>query len=154
MFVRMCQLWHSSPVAKWLARYWAMDRASYARVTGRRKRLRVPTRVLILENEMILSAGIEQLLRNAAAIEVHGLQPDSQNRILETIRQLKPDTVILNRQSTFTNALELLYFFEGDYPEQIIEISPQSEQVQVYERHWLTIRHISELTTIISSYQP
>lgn len=131
-----------------------MDRASYARVTGRRKRLRVPTRVLILENEMILSAGIEQLLRNAAAIEVHGLQPDSQNRILETIRQLKPDTVILNRQSTFTNALELLYFFEGDYPEQIIEISPQSEQVQVYERHWLTIRHISELTTIISSYQP
>ena len=131
-----------------------MDRASYARVTGTRKRLRVPTRVLILENEMILSAGIEQLLRNAAAIEVHGLQPDSQNRILETIRQLKPDTVILNRQSTFTNALELLYFFEGDYPEQIIEISPQSEQVQVYERHWLTIRHISELTTIISSYQP
>ncbi|MBP8001382.1 MAG: response regulator transcription factor [Chloroflexi bacterium] len=154
MFVRMCQLWHASPVAKWLAQYGAKAPTRYARMPDPPKRLRVPIRVLILDNEMILSAGIEQLLRNAAAIEVHGLQSDSQNRILETIHQLKPDTVILNRQSTLTNALELLYLFRGDYPEQIIEVNPQSEQVQVYERHWLTIRHISELTIIIGSYQP
>lgn len=154
MFVRMCQLWRASPIAKWLAHYGAKAPASYARMPDTPKRLRVPIRVLILDNEMILSAGIEQLLRNAAAIEVHGLQSDSQNRILETIHQLKPDTVILNRQSTLTNALELLYLFEGDYPEQIIEVNPQSEQVQIYERHWITIRHISELTIIIGSYQP
>lgn len=84
------------------------------------KRLRVPIRVLILDNEMILSAGIEQLLRNAATIEVHGLQSDSQNRILETIHQLKPDTVILNRQSTLTNALELLYLLEP-LPKQLLK---------------------------------
>lgn len=123
-------------------------------MVGIPKRFRASTRVLVLDNEHVLSAGIETLLRNAAAIEVHGLQLDSQHRILETIHRLKPATIILDKHSTLTNALELLHLFDGDYPEQIIEISSQTEQVQVYERHWITIRHISELTTIIGSYKP
>ena len=149
MIARMRQLLVSSLWAKKLTHY-LVGTWPELPVTQERRRCFPPSVVLIVENETLLGAGIENLLRDAAAVEVHGIQPDSANRLLEAIRQLKPDTVILDKQSTLLNALQLLDFFDGDYPEQIIEMNPQTELVQIYQRHWVAIKQIAELAVIIT----
>lgn len=96
------------------------------------------TRVLIVDNQGIMGAGMEKLLSKDPSLEVYGITTDSETTLVQNISRLQPDTIILTLESqgtTPTRLLEVLYNY-GRL--RIILVSVNSNTFEVYEKQQIT----------------
>lgn len=106
-------------------------------------------RVLVVENQLLLGAGIQKFLSDEADFEVIGSSPSDQLDLVREIRQLRPDVVFLDIDSRLADAIDLLNFLE-DFPDlRVILVSTDHDRIQIYTRREVLIHHPTDLFGII-----
>lgn len=91
-------------------------------------------RVLIIGNQGMMGAGLEHLLSNEAALDVFGIEAYPEPLLLEQIRHIQPDTIILVSDSQPTRPGWLFDQLANYGRLRIISVNSQSNIFDVYER--------------------
>ena len=107
------------------------------------------SRVLIVENQRLLGAGLQALLTENSDLDIIGVSPSNQIELVRKIRQLQPDVVFLSEGSRLTNAVDLLALLE-DYPRlRVVVISANDHLVRIYDQQQVLIKPANQLLNII-----
>ncbi len=102
-------------------------------------------RVLITNNQSMMGAGLEHLLSGEQALDVFGVEAPSEEALLEKIRQIQPDVVILDAASPVTNVCRLLEAL-GDYGRlRVIKISAENNDLDVYDKKRIAVQNQNSL---------
>jgi DNA-binding NarL/FixJ family response regulator len=106
-------------------------------------------RVLIVEPEQLLGAGLVRLLGGEPKLQVVGVSPAGEAGLLTEICQAQPDVVILDKASPLAASLKLPTLL-GDYPQlKVILASAEDNVVGVYALRRVLVNHVADFIGII-----
>lgn len=108
-------------------------------------------RVIVVGNQSIMGAGMEELLSSEPFFEVVGTSTNSETALVQIISRLQPDIIVSILESkgpTPTRLLELLF----DYGSlRIVLVSMESNVLEVYEKKQIIT---NEWTTLMGQIKP
>ena len=105
-------------------------------------------RVLIVENELLLGAGIEHLLAGEADLNVRGIARADEAVLLEEIKLSQPDVVILDEATCLTDPMKLLAHLQ-DHPRlRVIVVSANDNVVQIFDKQQVLVNQTSDLASL------
>jgi DNA-binding NarL/FixJ family response regulator len=102
-------------------------------------------RVLIVDNQGLMGAGMEKLLSEEPSLEVFGITTESETALVQNISRLQPDIIILILESQETTPIRLLELLLDYGRLRIIRVSLNSNMFEVYEKQqmitnsWVTL---------------
>jgi len=106
-------------------------------------------RILIVENQTLLGAGVHRLLRDETGLEVRGTSPLDQTELIQDIRRFQPDIVIMDKVSHLITPLNLLAALENHSQLQVIVVSADDNQVCVYDKRQLLVQQAADFLDMI-----
>jgi DNA-binding NarL/FixJ family response regulator len=96
------------------------------------------TRVLIVDNQGIMGAGLEKLLSEEPSLEVYGTSTKRETTLLQEIWHFQPDIIILTAESKGTSPTWLLNLLKDYGGVRIILISMDQNVFEVYDKQQIT----------------
>jgi DNA-binding NarL/FixJ family response regulator len=106
-------------------------------------------RVLVVENQILMGAGIQILLGGQADLEVMGIAPCDQAELAREIRRWRPDLVVVNKDSQYVDPTKLLATLQG-YPKlRLVVVSANDNRVCVYDKQQVLTNGARDLLGII-----
>jgi DNA-binding NarL/FixJ family response regulator len=106
-------------------------------------------RVLVVENQSLLGAGVENLLSQETHLKVRGVSPRDEAELLGAIRLFQPDVIVLDG-SLEPHISACLLDHVADYPKvRLVQISLEGTLVQVYERHQVPIMDATDFLRLV-----
>jgi DNA-binding NarL/FixJ family response regulator len=102
-------------------------------------------RVLVIDNQGIMGAGMEKLLAGDQALEVIGVATLNEQTLVQEIWQLQPDTIILTLESEVINPYRLLEVLQDYGHLRIILASVNSNVMDIYDRQQITANNPGSL---------
>ena len=106
-------------------------------------------RVLIVENQTLLGAGVHSLVGDETGLEVRGISPHDHTELIRDIESFQPDIVILNKVSQLMAPLNLLAALENHTQLQLIVVSADDNRVCIYDKRQLLVKRAADLVDII-----
>jgi len=106
-------------------------------------------RILIVENQLLLGAGLQNLLSDEADLDVIGISPRNQLELVREIRQRQPDIVFLDEDSHLTDAIDLLTFLEDFHELQLIVVNANDHVVRIFNKQEIRLSRSTALFGII-----
>ena len=107
-------------------------------------------RVLIVENQTLLGAGVHSLLGDETGLEIRGISPHDQTELIEDIGRFQPDVLIVNKGSHLIAPLNLLAALENHSRVQVIVVSADDNQVCIYDKRQLVVKRAGDFRDMIS----
>lgn len=106
-------------------------------------------RVLILENQLLVGAGIQVLLGGEADLDVIGISLLHPEELAQLINKAEPDVIVLDEVSHLARLTALLPLL-NDFPKlRIVVVSAQDDLVRIYMKQEVLVTHASQLINII-----
>lgn len=105
--------------------------------------------VLVSENQRLLGAGIENLLRREADLLVTGITLGSQEALLQAIDRTHPDVVVLDGSTI--DATRLLGLLENRPRLRVVLVSADDGLVRTYEAQQVVVTRATELVDLVRS---
>ncbi len=110
---------------------------------------KVGQRVLIVENGLLLGAGIKNLLSREADLDLVGLTPSNEAELIKNIKLFKPEVVILDEATYLTNAIRLLALLKN-YPElRLVVVNTNNNLMYVYDKQKRLVSQATDLVNVI-----
>jgi DNA-binding NarL/FixJ family response regulator len=106
-------------------------------------------RVLIVENQTLLGAGVHSLLWEERGLEVYGISPHDQAELVQDIGRLQPDIVIMDKASHLMAPLNLLAALENHSRLQLIVVSADDNQVCLYDKRQVPVKQAADFLEVI-----
>jgi chemotaxis response regulator CheB len=106
-------------------------------------------RVLVVENESLLGAGIERLLTHEDCLNVCGISPRSVSQLLYEIERFRPDVIVLDAATELATSAELLTCL-WDYPEmRVVAVRRDGALMSIYEKQEVAITQTADFVAVI-----
>ncbi len=106
-------------------------------------------RVLVIENQRLLGAGIENLLRREAGLHVVGVTQDNQGALLQAIGCSRANVVVLDK--SMIDPTRLIALLEHHPGLRVVSVSADNGLVRTYEAQQVIVTQVSELVALIKS---
>lgn len=106
-------------------------------------------RVLVVENQRLLGAGIQRLLMQEADLEVAGVTPADEAALVEEIRRFGPDWVILDEATA--SADMLCGLFPDGMELRVAVLRADDALVQIYEKRRIKSASAADLMALFRS---
>jgi DNA-binding NarL/FixJ family response regulator len=106
-------------------------------------------RVLIVENQTLLGAGVHSLVGDETSLEVRGVSPHDPTELIRDIQSFQPDIVIVNKISGLIAPLNLLAALENHANLQVIVVSADDNRVCIYDKRQLLVKRAADFIDII-----
>jgi len=106
-------------------------------------------RVLIVENQLLLGAGLQNLLSGETDLDVIGISPRNQLELVQKIRQIQPDVIFLDEDSRLTNATDLLTFLENFSKLRVIVLNANDNIAHIYIKKQTLVTPNARLISVI-----
>lgn len=106
-------------------------------------------RVLVVENQLLLGAGLQNLLSGEIDLDVIGISPRNQLELVQKIRQIQPDVVFLDKDSRLTDATDLLIFLENFSKLRVIVLNANDNLARIYIKKQTLVTPTARLISII-----
>jgi chemotaxis response regulator CheB len=108
-------------------------------------------RVLLIASSTLFGRGVENLLRQEPGLEVVGCEVDV-SKVIERVRELKPDVVIIERNKTVNDAGNTLgSMLRVCKKLKVIEMDSEDDTISIYSGQQQVIKHVQDLVTVIEA---
>ncbi|MCB9423084.1 MAG: hypothetical protein H6667_25010 [Ardenticatenaceae bacterium] len=97
--------------------------------------------MLVVDNQSIMGAGLERLLGQIEAFEVLGVSPENELTLVQEIWRLLPDIIVLVQDSQVIEPGRLLDLLPDYGRLRIVQVSIDSNTVQIFDKQEITINH-------------
>lgn len=105
--------------------------------------------VLVIENHILIGAGIQSFLAGEADLAVTGISPSDEIELAREIRRLRPDIAVIDKDSRLVDPTDLLFRLE-DYPKlRLVVVSANDNRVCIYDKQQLLTSRARDLLDII-----
>jgi DNA-binding NarL/FixJ family response regulator len=104
-------------------------------------------KVLILESDLLLSAGLENLLLGQKNLDVHGVTCSNVGELNAAINQIQPDIIIADTTYVTVTSGEVLNYLKMHPGVKTILINLEDNQIEVYDNKRIFIREIGDFLT-------
>jgi DNA-binding NarL/FixJ family response regulator len=91
-------------------------------------------RVLVVENQLLLGAGLQSLLTNKTGLDVTGISPGDQEELVREIRRIQPEVVLLNADSRLADPADLLALLGNDPAGRVLAFNANNHLVRIYTK--------------------
>ncbi len=109
----------------------------------------VEQRVLVVENEPLLGAGIESLLAGRGNVKLSGVVPATEAELIKEIKRFQPEIVILDRTTRLTTPTKLLNLL-NNYPKlRVVAVSADDDLIHIYEKQQFLITQVTDLINVV-----
>lgn len=106
-------------------------------------------RVLILENEFLLNAGVRSLLSKQENLEVLTAKFTSHTEIFHIIDAFRPDVLVMDEEGLIEGGGALVTSLKG-YPKlRTVVVLWEDNQVQIYDSEKVMIRGLDDFLAVI-----
>jgi DNA-binding NarL/FixJ family response regulator len=106
-------------------------------------------RVLIVENHLLLGAGIQDLLNGQTGLELIGVSPSHQEELVREIRRVRPDVVVIDEDSQLTDPTDLLASLKNHLTLRVVVLNTSDDVVRIYDSQEVSVTQTSQLINII-----
>ena len=101
-------------------------------------------KVLILESDLLLNAGIENLLIGQKNLDVHGVMCRNLGELNEAINQIQPDIIIADTTYVSVTSGEALNSLKTRPGVKIILINLEDNQIEIYDNKRIFVKEIGD----------
>ncbi len=113
-------------------------------------RLQASQRVLIVNNHLLMWAGVEKLLStNPGHVQIIGASPQGETDLVKDIWHFLPDVIILSAQSQRFNPTRLLSLLENYGSLRLIAVSETDNSLEIYEKRRIETKQLADLKIAI-----
>lgn len=102
-------------------------------------------RVLIVDNQGIMGAGMEKLLSEEPSLEVFGITTESETILVQNIFRLQPDIIILISEFQETTPIRLLNLLYDYGRLRIITVSMYRNVFEIFDKQQITTKNWATL---------
>ena len=106
-------------------------------------------RVLIVENDLLLGAGIERLLSKNANIELLGLASARDIDFAKHINQFKPDVIVLDEASYLASSIRPLTLLKNCPSLRVVMVNTNDTLVHIYDKQQIRVTQTTELVNVV-----
>jgi DNA-binding NarL/FixJ family response regulator len=106
-------------------------------------------RVLVIENQRLLGAGIETLLRRDVDLDVLGVTPESESGLLRDINRFQADVVIFDE--AMIDSTGLLNLLEHYPTLRVVLVNADDGLVRTFDARQFNVVQATELVALIKS---
>jgi len=107
-------------------------------------------RVLIIENNLLLGAGIQNLLAGTANLDVIGISSRKWPDLVQEIERLQPEVIVLDEASHRASLTKLLPLLK-EFPQlRLVVVSANDNRIHIYGKQEILITVATQLINIIS----
>ena len=115
----------------------------------RRIQREIKRRILVIENDLLLGGGVENLLLQEIGLDVIGISPRDEEELIRQIRSLQPNVVILDEATYLTNSVRLLAMLGHHHSLRLVIINANNDLVHVYHKYDVVLHQISDLIEVL-----
>lgn len=106
-------------------------------------------RVLIVQNDLLLGAGVESLLGCQPDFTVIGVSFSDEIALMTQIKQLQPHIIVLDKATPLNTSLKLLADLL-DHPKwRVVVVSANDNLVVVYDKQQVLATQATDLVSLI-----
>lgn len=106
-------------------------------------------RVVVLESDQVLAAGVQSFLATQDNLDVFGIEENDEDAVFQAITELKPDVIILDKLIQVTDLNALMSYLK-DFPKvRAIIVNGSDNQIQVCERQQIQVHQISDILAFL-----
>jgi chemotaxis response regulator CheB len=106
--------------------------------------------ILVVENHLLLGAGLENLLSRKTKFEVVGISPRNEEELVKKIKELRPATIILDEATYQTHSNRLLTYLRSFQELQLVVVSTHNNTVQIYHKQNFLLTQVNDFIEVLS----
>ena len=106
-------------------------------------------RILMVNSELLLSAGVESLLSNEIDFGLKRIMLDNEIDLSDELNRYQPDTVIMDESLMMTDPSALMGLLKNGPDMRVIVLQVRENQLQIYKRHDVSISCVEDLVTVV-----
>lgn len=106
-------------------------------------------RILILENESLLGASIEHILKKEGDLNVLGLTPTDGATLVQDIIYARPDILILEEVRYLFDPAKLLFLLQEIPRLRLIVVNAADNLAQIYDKDQILLTRTADLVAVI-----
>ena len=127
----------------------AQTRLSQIDVNAKKKQKLVTQQILVVENNLLLGAGLENLLSRETNLKITGIAPRGEEELIEQIKKLRPAIVILDEATYLTHSVRLLAYLRILQKFRLVIVSANSNLIQIYHKENILLTQTIDLIKIL-----
>ena len=108
-----------------------------------------PQRVLIIDNDTLLEAGIRSLLEREADLEISTTHASDEAELAAQIQRVRPDVVILEEASNCVPTARLLASLRKFGSVRVVEVSSEHNLMRTYDKNQIWLAKAVDLLCVI-----
>lgn len=106
-------------------------------------------RIVILESELLLNAGVQSFLSSQGYQQVHGVATQNEETMVVEIERLHPDVIIMDEQNREANFALLKPYLASDRTIRTIIMNMNNNQISIYEQRQVLIQQLSDFLDVL-----
>ncbi|MCI0520542.1 MAG: hypothetical protein L0Z70_09840 [Chloroflexi bacterium] len=114
------------------------------------KGMRRPRRVLVVESELLLSAGLESLLSPCDELEVRGLRFTSECDLMNAVEEYQPDVLILEDRVLGDIASQLVKGEHKGPLMRVVCLNLEDNCLRIYEKRKIMVERSADFLAVVS----
>ncbi|MCP4424269.1 MAG: hypothetical protein GY803_07260, partial [Chloroflexi bacterium] len=108
--------------------------------------LKTAQRILIVNNHLLMGAGVEKLLSSSGQSQIIGSSFQSEADLVRDIWHYLPDIVIMSAQFHQITPTRLLSLLENYGSLRLIAVSEKDNSLEIYEKQRIKTESLADLT--------
>lgn len=109
----------------------------------------ISKKVLILENDLLMSAGLENILLGREDLEVYGVKYSNMGELGEAIQRIQPDIIIVSKASVSNNSGGVLDIMAMRPGVKTILINLEVNQIEILDNKHIRIKDLGDFLSAI-----
>lgn len=106
-------------------------------------------RVLVIETEALLSAGLVCLMKAQEGLEVHTVEFQNVSALVEVIQSLNPDVIVIDANFLADNVYDFLPIWVEFPKVRVVSMSLNDNNLQVYDKRSLQVKQSKDFFSAI-----
>ena len=107
------------------------------------------TKILILESDLLLSAGVKNLLVGLSKVQIQEVKYSNMEELSKAINNFQPDIILIDKTNMPVNAEKILNFLQEKSKVKIIFINPENNQIETYDKHQISVTELSDFLAML-----
>jgi AmiR/NasT family two-component response regulator len=106
-------------------------------------------RIVVLESDQLLNAGVQSFLSSLGYQQVHGVATHNEQSMMVAIEQLHPDVIIMDEESREANLGLLVPYLASDSTIRTIIMNIHNNQISIYEQRQVLVQQLSDFLDVL-----
>ena len=108
-----------------------------------------PKRIVVLESDFLLSAGVQSFLSSHENLDVIGIDTKDPEEIYREIMHIRPEVIILDERNRLISPNDLCERLKDLPSFRTVLMNNSDNQVQVFERNQVSIQKLGDFLAVL-----